>query len=118
MKQYKAGDLEINITEEDDERVKINWLGVSNARDPAVIINPIIDKITAELDCKEVTIDFTDLEYINSSTVPPIVRLIKEIHKKSIKTYVAYDHSSKWQQESFRALGTLAKVLRNVVIVE
>jgi hypothetical protein len=118
MQVHQAGDLEIRVSKIDDEKTAIDWLGVSNARDPAAIINPLIEKIVAELDCREVILNFGKLEYINSSTVPPIIRLIKEINKLQVKIVLTYDHSVKWQQESFRAFNTLAKVLGNIVIPE
>lgn len=114
MQNFKSDELEIRVT--GGEQTVIEWLGVSNARDPGLTLTPYLDQITKELDCKEVSIDFSRLEYINSSTVPPIIRLIKDLNKKAVKTLIYYNKSLKWQQESFKALATLSKILKYVSV--
>jgi hypothetical protein len=112
MQGLKVNELEIRVTK--GPQTLIEWLGISNARDPGLTLIPYLDQVTKELDCEEVFVDFSKLEYINSSTVPPIIRLIKELDKKAIKTHVIYNKSLKWQQESFKALATLSKILKHV----
>lgn len=112
MENLIADSLQI-LVKEGAETV-IQWQGTSTAREPASIINPYIDKIVPYLKNKKVRIDFTKLRYMNSSTVTPIIRLIRLFDTEGIKTTVVYDKTSKWQQASFKALETLAQMLGNI----
>ncbi|MCP4599874.1 MAG: hypothetical protein GY847_04915 [Proteobacteria bacterium] len=114
MKDLESGELKIVVKE--GPPTVIEWTGMSNARAPASIINPFVDNLIDEFKNKETTIDFRKLEYMNSSTVTPIIRLMKMFDDNSIKTLVIYDRSSKWQQASFKALDTLARMLNYIEV--
>lgn len=114
MQNFKADDLEIKI--EKGSTPVMLWLGISNAREPALAINPFVDGFLRDLKSREIIVDFRKLEYMNSSTVTPIIRLIRELDKKNIKTTIIYKRISKWQQASFKALDTLSKMLTNVTV--
>src|SRR5210317_1172390 len=109
MSNYKEGNLEI-LLEEGNKNV-LKWCGKSDERDPSSLLNPYFDKILGSLEGKELEITFSDLEYMNSSTVPPIIQLIKSLNNKSIKTKITYNKDSKWQAASFKALETIVRTM-------
>jgi len=115
MENLVADTLKILV--EDGAETILQWQGTSTAREPASVINPYVDKIVPLLKSKTVRLDFTKLQYMNSSTVTPIIRLIRLFDSEGIKTTVIYDKSSKWQQASFKALETLARMLDNIHVL-
>ncbi len=106
----------LEIVVERGSPTQIKWLGVSQARDPASIINPYFEKLAEELQGGPVVVDFKKLEYMNSSTVSSIVAMCQLFEKKGIQTTLRYDKSSSWQEASFRALITLSKTMEHVVV--
>ncbi len=107
----------LTITAEGKGPFTIKWLGVSQARDPAASINPYIEKLAGELGAGPVEVDFTELEYMNSSTVTPIIAMCQLFDKKGIATTLRYDAGSSWQTATFKALITLSRVMKNITVV-
>ena len=115
MENLKEGTLEIVVNEGD--KITIEWLGRSENREPSALLNPYFKDIVENASGKEVEVDFKKLEYMNSSTVPPIIQMIKNLDTKSISTKVFYNKDSKWQAASFKALETIATSLKNIEVM-
>ncbi|MDY6933875.1 MAG: hypothetical protein SVZ03_06590 [Spirochaetota bacterium] len=115
MKELISGDLVIKV-EDNEKSVVISWFGKSRERDPGAVINPYFDEIIDNFDGAELTIDFLKLEYMNSSTVPSIIKLFKLLDTREIPTRVIYDKNSGWQCASFKALDTIAQSLNSVTV--
>ncbi len=113
MRDLYSGDLHINI-EAQDSLVTMKWLGKSRERDPGAMLYPYFNEIVNDIKDKQITIDFSKLEYMNSSTVPPILKLFKLLDTREISTRIIYDNQSGWQCASFKALSTIAESLDNV----
>lgn len=91
---------------EEAETVTILWKGRSTARDPAEFLIPLL---TAALNRatetrKPLTLDFRQIEYFNSSTITPVVRLIEEAKRRGTSVVIRYDGKLRWQELSFSAL--------------
>lgn len=114
MDNYRVDELEINVTR--GNPILIKWRGVSQSINPGLTINPFFDILARTVKDEEVVVDFTELEYMNSSTVPPIVSLCKLFNDKNIKTVIKYDKSSKWQPAIFKGLITLSRILKNISV--
>ena len=80
--------LEVNFGE---SQIIIRWLGESKDREPIKFLAPII-------------MDFTGFEYMNSSTVTPIVKQLERAKKENRKVTIHYKKGLKWQELSFAAL--------------
>jgi len=115
MKNYEVGSLKIEV-QEVDERVTMTWLGESDAREPSETLSPFLASLLKELSGKEILINYQQLAYMNSSTVPPIIHFIKNLDSDGIKTLIVYDAASKWQSASFKALETLSTVMPNITV--
>jgi hypothetical protein len=115
MENIKDGTLSIEI--KDGDSVTMSWLGRSESREPAVVLNPYLTGIVDGMSGKELIVDFTKLEYMNSSTVPPIILLIKNLNTKGVVTKIYYDKESKWQAASFKALETISKSMTVIEVV-
>ena len=49
-------------------------------------------------------LDFQALEYMNSSTITPVIRVLNEAKKGQGRLLVLYKKAAKWQELSFSAL--------------
>lgn len=115
MENMIDGALSIEIR--DGEKITMSWLGKSESREPSAVLNPYLAKTIDAISGKGMVVDFTKLEYMNSSTVPPIIQLIKNLNSKSIATKIYYDKESKWQAASFKALETISKALSSIEVI-
>jgi hypothetical protein len=89
----------------------MSWLGISEDRQPEIVLNSYFAHILESWEGSELFIDFTKLGYMNSSSVVPILHLIKKLNRSKIKTLVVYDDKSFWQRASFRAVSRLVEEL-------
>lgn len=109
-------DSNLEITMQEGQKNVVTWIGKSEARDPSSIINPFFREIFPKFKGKELEIKFEQLKYMNSSTVPPIIQLIKELEENDIKSTITYDRNSKWQVASFKALETIVRTMQNISV--
>ena len=115
MENLKSGSLEIALSKSGN-KTSVAWIGQSDEANPGLILNPYLDSLVEKLKGGEVVIDFAKLDYMNSSTVPPIIRFIKNLDKTGITTTITYDEKSKWQVSSFKVLEPLALMMTNISI--
>ncbi len=104
-KSYKNHALHIQVSEDDDSIVMI-WTGKSIIRKPSDFIMPIlIDILNRSLGSrKKIVMDFRSLEYMNSSTFTPVIKVLERARTGTHSIYVLYKRSQRWQELSFAAL--------------
>lgn len=100
---HEDGKLKLEVIF-DSHVTLIKWLGESKEREPIKFINPLFDKIYTKDNQNPLILDFTNLEYMNSSTVTPIVKQIERARKQGRKLEIRYKKGVKWQELSFSAL--------------
>ncbi len=107
-KQFRDGDLEVEIFEEGPV-VRMSWRGRSLARRPAEFLGPLLGGAleTALLCHKPLQIEFQALQYMNSSTLTPVLRLLEEAKARGAAVTVQYARGVKWQATNFTALEAL-----------
>ena len=115
MTNYKEGNLEILLSDQDG-KISMKWIGESDDRDPSSLLNPYLDKFVETIKGKNLEIDFQKLKYMNSSSVPPIIDLMKKLSSENVKSVILYDKNLKWQCASFKALETIASTLKSISI--
>jgi hypothetical protein len=104
-KTYSSKELQLDVRY-DDDATKVAWMGRSTARDPASFIGPVLTEAlqrTAETG-KEIVLDFRTLEYMNSSTITPVIRFLHEAKRSQARVLVLYARAARWQELSFSAL--------------
>jgi len=90
-----------------DTSITIRFIGKSNERNPSKFISPILSDVLHQSDSgnKEIILDFKELEYMNSSTITPILKILdKATREKNYRITITYRQSLKWQDLSFSAL--------------
>lgn len=100
---FERNDLRLEVAAREDG-VYVTWLGRSTARDPSSFLAPLLFDTLTRADKNLVTLDFRRLEYMNSSTITPVIRLLHEAKKRSLRLKILYDRASRWQELSFSAL--------------
>ena len=97
--------LSLTVSEE-PQTLLVLWKGRSTAREPAEFLIPILTRAldrAAELK-RPLTLDFRNIEYFNSSTITPVVRIIEEAKRRGNSMVIIYDKKLRWQELSFSAL--------------
>lgn len=102
---YSSGLLNMEI-EEGNTSIEITFLGKSTEREPAKFITPILTEViqNSRKYNKAIIMNFLRLEYMNSSTITPIIRILESTKKGTENISILYDKSKKWQELCFTAL--------------
>lgn len=114
MKEIKINNLTL-CCEETAEGLRVTWLGKSRDIDPYDELIPVLEKLLMEVK-GTLTIIFNQLEYINSSTVVPIIKFLKSADEKNIKTQLYYNTAISWQKSMFTAVNNLTKIFKNLSV--
>ena len=115
MENFSNSSLAIRLNQTGSKTL-MSWMGQSDDRNPSLSLNPYLDRLAENLKGTELTIRFAQLEYMNSSTVPPIIQFMKKLDTDGVRTVITYDARSKWQSASFKALETLALMMKNISV--
>ena len=97
--------LKIEVREGDDQ-IELHWWGKSILRKPSSFITPILVDALQKggSENKRIVLDFSELDYMNSSTVTPIIKILERAKRGENQVTVLYKKSLKWQDLSFSAL--------------
>jgi len=103
--KYQNEYLNISVTE-DNEQIYLNWSGKSIDRRPGIFITPILIKVMKRCMEKEkrMILDFCQIEYMNSSTITPIIKILERAKRTRVEVTINYLASLKWQHLIFSAL--------------
>ncbi|MCB1308905.1 MAG: hypothetical protein KDK30_12020 [Leptospiraceae bacterium] len=113
MQSLEQGNLKIDASvDADGQRLLLKWVGKSVDADPAAVLDTYLNGAvkTAAQNGYSLEMDFSSLDYMNSSTVPPIIRVIGDLHRQNIPGLILYRSSLKWQQASFRAMANVVRL--------
>jgi hypothetical protein len=107
LKQYVEGELALELSREGGE-IRLAWRGKSAQREPGRFLMPILAEALerAKADGLPLALDFTQLDYMNSSTFTPVVKALDESRRLAVPVVLEYSLSRKWQSLSFSALRT------------
>ncbi|NVL93116.1 MAG: hypothetical protein HWN71_08810 [Desulfobacterales bacterium] len=91
----------------DESSITIRFIGRSNERNPSKFIYPILSDALDQSahSNKDIILDFMDLEYMNSSTITPILKILDKVRcEEKYRVTIVYRQSLRWQDLSFSAL--------------
>jgi hypothetical protein len=105
MTQHHDKNLSISVSDTAEE-IRLRWQGKSNDREPGRFVVPILqDALSRAKEAnKAIAIDFAEMEYMNSSTFTPLVKMLDEANRGGLRVRVEYSQTRKWQTLSFSAL--------------
>ncbi|MBN2737459.1 MAG: hypothetical protein JXR70_10800 [Spirochaetales bacterium] len=116
MENLHEGDLILSVSAS-GKQVILKWQGESRSKDPAGFLDPYLSNLVHSLDDNDLVVDFRELESMNSSTVLPIINLIKKLEEKTINTEILYNENSSWQKASFIPLSAITKIYKHIKVV-
>jgi hypothetical protein len=101
--QDEALTLELS---EQQAAIRVAWSGRSTAREPGKFIVRVLMQAMerSSLQRKPLELDFQRIDYMNSSTITPIIRLLDQAKRAAGKVRVIYNKNLKWQELNFTAL--------------
>jgi hypothetical protein len=96
-------ELEVN---EDEASIRVTFKGKSVDRDPSDFITPVLSDCldACSRQDKEMVLDFRELEFMSSSTITPVSRILEMGKLRSNRIKIIYLKSKKWQDLNFSAL--------------
>lgn len=99
----KALTLEVTDT---PDTIHVTWLGKSLSRKPSTFITPVLTDCLSVATAKDkaVVVDFRKLEYMNSSSITPVIKILERAKRGTVPVTIIYDRSQRWQDLSFSAL--------------
>ena len=116
MKNLIDDKLTIALEPQGDE-IRVCWRGVSDSRQPARVLEPYLVNLMHELGkYHKCVFDFTELEFMNSSTVGPLLHFINRVKGTSVNLVLCYSEQKEWQDVSFRAMRVLTNRMGNVSV--
>ncbi len=107
VRRWVQGELSLEASERPGE-LRLIWRGRSADREPGKFLLPVLGEAleACRLGARRLCLDFSELEYMNSSTFTPIVRTIDEARRARVGIALEYSQAKKWQALSFSALRT------------
>jgi hypothetical protein len=107
VKRFVQGELTLELSQARGE-LRLVWSGKSAERDPSRFLVPVLGEAmqAAAAAGLPLVLDFSGLEYMNSSTFTPVVKALDESRRLSVPVVLEYSLSRKWQALSFSALRT------------
>ena len=95
---------------ESEHEVRLEWRGRSSSRQPDLFLVPVLRRA---LECSEagrrpVVMDFGAMEYMNSSTFTPLVKMLDQAARGPFHVRLEYSLGRRWQALSFSALRAFA----------
>lgn len=106
-KRWDQGELALEL-QRDGTELRLAWKGRSADREPGRFLLPILGDVLerARAGALTLVLDFTGLEYMNSSTFTPLVKSLDDSRRLNVPLVLEYSLSRKWQALSFSALRT------------
>jgi hypothetical protein len=105
IERHTNENLTLEISD-DGGTIRVAWLGRSTAREPGRFILPVLSGVLerSTVENKAIELDFQRLEYLNSSTITPIIRILEKAKNGTNRLTLLYDKKVKWQELNFSAL--------------
>jgi hypothetical protein len=116
MEDLVAGNLKVTVVAQ-GESVKVCLLGESDGRAMGEALGPYLKRLAGSCRAKTVQIDFAKLDYMNSSTLTPIVQFLQLLSDTALRVTVRYRSDLQWQATSFRAMRIVGRNWKNTEIL-
>lgn len=115
MDDFRYDNLQI-IVEAEDGAVRLRWRGSSDARNPAANLEPYLYALLEEPSFKFYEFDFSELEFMNSSTIAAIVHIVERMKGHSAKFKLLFSEQKEWQEFNFRMMKFVTRYIGNITV--
>ena len=97
-------------------RYTLFWRGECDFRDPTEALGPTLRGVLPELRDRRLVLDFRGLNFMNSSSVSPILMFIKAACSRGIPVHLVYNVNLSWQRTTASSMRALSRSLRNLSV--
>ncbi len=97
-------------------KTHILFSGKSDSRDPGALIRRVREEIIKTAGKQPALIDISELEFMNSATVSPILDLLKSFNDAAIDTTMIFDTRKDWQRINFNCMKVIVKKFSCVTV--
>jgi len=115
MAERVLGELKV-IVNESARPLEMKFFGESDSANISKELRDLFGGYEALAVEQGLLLDFRELEYMNSSSFPPIVELIRDLHARKAPVTVYYSQSKAWQRTPFTAISSIASVYDNLTV--
>jgi hypothetical protein len=118
VQRWQQGELVLEARAAPGE-LQVTWRGRSDERDPARFLAPVLAELVeaSRRASARLRLDFTALEYMNSSTFTPIVKALGDARRSRVPIALEYAQGKSWQALSFSALRTFETADGSVAVL-
>lgn len=115
--QIRRDNLAIDISEDADS-IRLEWRGRSTDREPGIFLLPHLERIMERCAAgkRSLILDFRNMEYMNSSTITPISKVLELGKEGNLAIRLIYDRKTKWQELCFSALRIFETEDKRIVV--
>jgi len=92
------------------------WSGECDFRNPTEVLGPTLNGLQQELRDRQLVLDFRELTFMNSSSVTPILALVKGVCSRGIAVHLIYNANLSWQRSTASSMRALAHSLKNLTV--
>lgn len=115
MAERVLGELKV-VVDEASRPMEMKFFGESDSANVSKELRDLFGSYEALAAERGLLLDFRELEYMNSSSFPPIVELIRDLHTRQSPVTVLYSQSKPWQRTPFTAISSIASVYDNLTV--
>jgi anti-anti-sigma regulatory factor len=98
-----------------DSGTTIAWSGESDSRNPGEFLNPLMARLAKQCANQSVTVEFSELKYMNSATVAPLISCIKAFDAVATSVLVTFSDVD-WQRTHVQCVRTISRTLKHVTV--
>ena len=109
----------LHVERSDDDRgIVLTFSGKSILRDPTGMLQNGLQQAREEADAEGIglVLDFRNLDYMNSATFTPVIKILEKARLGRTRLTVLYNQTKRWQTVSFAALAIFETADGRIVV--
>lgn len=115
LNSLQHDELRIEVLE-NEGGVLVKWSGASDSPEPSKILFPFLDRLADESVGKPLTVDLRELQFMNSATVAPMLKFVRQLERLHIATRLVYDAEAQWQRVHYNVMKAVVSSLAHVTV--
>ena len=108
----------LEIRSVDDGKVlRLAWIGEASMRDPTAAISPYLSRaVEAAQGQRDLVLDFSQLAFMNSSTLLPIVEAVRRMQESHVTGRLLYRKDVSWQRVGHACMKNLLISMNGITV--
>jgi hypothetical protein len=107
--------LKVILTQGDDG-FTVAWHGECDARKPDPLLDGFLQSLVRKVAGRRSIIDFTNLEFMNSSTLSSILNFIRQLDTQC-QAKILYNAKIEWQLVAYRCMKAISRTLKQTEVI-